>query len=420
MIPSGLVRVICTIPLSNTTWKYSQRKNSKITSSLRHYRDKLWRIPESPTDPYGIPRCRTPKSPDPYGAFLHDELKSLQNLFFSKGGKREIGASCLHSGLDPRGGRQGPQFQCLLLVCAPSTTMPAALLEAHEILWESLLPTDVFVDASKKETATQFRTLSQFRRRHNSGSNIRCQKPKKIRSWRKTFSPASLQPPLLSLFVLTHSVADSTIPSFIRRQIPCGMSPPSLSPSLSVLTIPGNIPRFPPPSSAEKKPSGMFAFFSVLTHSTTDSTLPSFFSRQIPHEMSPPPLSLSPSLFLCWHILGKIPPFHHSSAGMKIPWGFTLPRMPPLLLFVSLCWHIPWQIPTFHQSSSAGKLNEGNSIMTQQSKFHAVNSMIAQAWKFHEEKKWSIHYFAGKFPWKMSSLLGNTSNSGWENIHHSS
>jgi hypothetical protein len=24
------------------------------------------------------------------------------------------------------------------------------------------------------------------------------------------------------------------------------------------------------------------------------------------------------------------------------------------------------------------------------------------------------------FPWKMSSLLGSMSNSGWENIHHSS
>jgi hypothetical protein len=36
-------------------------------------------------------------------------------------------------------------------------------------------------------------------------------------------------------------------------------------------------------------------------------------------------------------------------------------------------------------------------------------------------KKWFIHYCAGKFPsWKMSSLLGSTSHSGSENIHHSS
>lgn len=177
-----------------TTLQRETLKNSRITNrSLWHSKIQNSKITRS------------------LWAFLHDELKSLQNLFFSKGSKREEGnrcKGCLHSGLDPRGGHQGPQFQCLLLVCAPSTTMPAALLEAHEILWDSLLPTDVFVDASKKETATQFRTPSQFHWRPNSRSNIRCQKPKKKSNHGERHSPACLPPPLLSLFVLTHFMAD--------------------------------------------------------------------------------------------------------------------------------------------------------------------------------------------------------------------
>lgn len=302
MIPSGLVRVICTIPLSNTTWKYSQRKNSKITSSLRHYRDKLWRIPESPTDPYGIPRCRNSKITWSLWAFLHDELKSLQNLIFSKGGKRGEGnrcKGCLHSGLDPRGGHQGPQFQCLLLVCAPYTTMPPALLEAHEILWESLLPTDVFVNASKKKRQPNSELSLNFAEDPTPDPTSVVRNPQKNPIMEKDIR-LTLSRRLVCLSLCWHTLwqIDSTIPSFISRQIPCGMSPPSLP---------------PPPSQCwplhgifqdslllqQKKTIRNVAFFSVLTHSTADSTLPSFLSRQIPHEMSPPSLSLSLHLCFC-------------------------------------------------------------------------------------------------------------------------
>ncbi len=123
---------------------------------------------------------------------------------------------------------------------------------------------------------------------------------------------------------------------------------------------------------------------SVLTHSREDSTIPSFFSW---NENSMRLYSLPPhsSLALCLSVLT------HSMADSNIP-----------SVFISR--QIQW-----------GKFHHDSAIKIPCSEFHDCfrheNSM---------RKKWSIHYCAGKFPWKMSSLLGSTSNSGWENIHHSS
>jgi len=108
------------------------------------------------------------------------------------------------------------------------------------------------------------------------------------------------------------------------------MSPPSLSPSVSVLTSPGHIPRFPP-SSAEKKIRNV-AFFSVLTHSTAD---PPFHHSSVDkfHMKCHLPLSLSLSLSLSI----SVSVLTHSREDSTIPSFFSwnensmrLHSLPPL------------------------------------------------------------------------------------------
>jgi hypothetical protein len=169
-------------------------------------------------------------------------LRACKINFFPRGarGKREIGARAVYIAAsiqeaDIRAGNTNACCWCVrhLQQCLLHSWKHMKFSESHYFLLMFLLM------LRKKKQQPNSELPLNFAKDPTPDPTSVVRNPKKSDQGER-HSPASLPPPVLSLFVLTQSVEDSTIPSFISRQIPCGMSPPSLSADHSM-----NIPRFP-------------------------------------------------------------------------------------------------------------------------------------------------------------------------------